>query len=1360
MRVNVFLLLLLSFISVSLIKGQLKVSETFSSCFINSYLPNTNTPAQLTFDVSFVVEKFPYKNVTTTGSPSPYPVIYYYGNYMIFGVSRIGPFTSGTPPTIQLFDTNNVSYPITFTQPCVGPEVSTNFARYNPSIVLFNKKTRDQSHLVFVSDISLQIDVMARSPGDFLDFYPYGTSPSSSIISMGKAFIIPTDLTYPFIGTNTINFKIDSIYQTRNFAMTTPFIDLSSNVPVLSAFKDHTLYESFEFNIVDSTGKAKMFSLTNESRLYEEGLLFPVYGYPSNAIYIGFKWYSGPSLIRTSDIVAVGYKNHTLKVISYTNPNKTLSSTFNSNTVTNSNEMIITFSTNLENSKFDFYEIRDPIDEADFGSEFNRKPWLSYPYGFSTGNFKNFTFTRSVFYSKYHSKYSFKTKVTKIVTLTKQTETVIPYVNNVEFFRMANGNTLVRQNLTVGNSGLAFSTLNGIKITSRDIVFRSDDDSQFKIYEKAFDTKSNLGFIEVIDNSGYDIRTKYPFSTPKITKKLDFDEITSIYFENQNVDLSTQGYWNTIYLNKSDADTDLKIPFKFYASKEKDYQDWDYLEWDYTLKLYKFKFWMPPRMFTGTVHYDIPIESSLGAKGTPFSLSALLPTAALNVVSTNADEMAPVVSVLNKFVNDVVGNNKTFGWKMKIHDPLNGLESGNITINSDIDYLGYKFTFGPCGSIDPYQGEYYFSITIDITKCRSQIFTIKELTLRDTSGHFSNSTATDGIINPFIYITDLTLLSIPITCQNDDGTDNEGPQILNFKTNVNTIDVTSSNDRNVTVYFETFDPSGISIRHNPYIYIEEFKNEPIGFRATRVKGYNDTFVAYKTVIQVPYNFGMLHGTQNGQAKIGISIFGATDIYMNVAGWTFEQLKNQTFNSILNVTTDSKDLVIESAEIITKYQKYLAVYGRNFGMDSSMISISIYRNDGTLETKFTSSQFNIFSNIYIEVIITFNLSEFTIKIEKEDVVKSTYVVSPPQTTFISPVYCTGFPADIEVDPDPIVTPSPTPSPTPPTKSCSSDCGASKGYGICATGTCACYYPHSGYDCESIAANYTVNSNQNDPSISVNTNDGIKFESILAVVELRELDSNSNQVASYDLKPDQWKLDSLKSNDIYKEIQYSYMLSTQTNITSTVQIYSQSYNVTFGNQIIHMQPSTIKFTFSLSTYPFSASTNYLQLVIMASFKSQDSLSSSCSLTDYISDSSTSEYLKIQIEDRSLYGRFIKYGIIDGRETSVTNTLLKDYKNTISKSDQSQLYIGLNIPQYKSTVQLDPDFSVLIETKSAADKENSICSQSDTKKLTNAQIAGIVVGGVVFLFIIGAITVFILSRKGNSSVAIKLRKIAGRG
>ncbi|EGC32466.1 hypothetical protein DICPUDRAFT_155550 [Dictyostelium purpureum] len=63
-----------------------------------------------------------------------------------------------------------------------------------------------------------------------------------------------------------------------------------------------------------------------------------------------------------------------------------------------------------------------------------------------------------------------------------------------------------------------------------------------------------------------------------------------------------------------------------------------------------------------------------------------------------------------------------------------------------------------------------------------------------------------------------------------------------------------------------------------------------------------------------------------------------------------------------------------------------------------------------------------------------------------------------------------------------------------------------------------------------------------------------------------------------------------------------------------------------------------------------------------------------------------------------------------------------NPITSTKELQSYIGIQIPNYKESVIIDPDFSVLVDSYSASSKSDSICPSNS--KLSATKIAGIIV------------------------------------
>ncbi|KAF2068838.1 hypothetical protein CYY_009842, partial [Polysphondylium violaceum] len=89
-----------------------------------------------------------------------------------------------------------------------------------------------------------------------------------------------------------------------------------------------------------------------------------------------------------------------------------------------------------------------------------------------------------------------------------------------------------------------------------------------------------------------------------------------------------------------------------------------------------------------------------------------------------------------------------------------------------------------------------------------------------------------------------------------------------------------------------------------------------------------------------------------------------------------------------------------------------------------------------------------------------------------------------------------------------------------------------------------------------------------------------------------------------------------------------------------------------------------------------------------------------------------------------------------------------NSISTQSEQQTYIGINIPFYSKSVQLDPDFSVLIDTRPASDTQDAICGGKSKSKLTKPQLIGIIIGGVAFAAVLVVGLTYIVYKKRQKS------------
>ncbi|EGC36323.1 hypothetical protein DICPUDRAFT_21421, partial [Dictyostelium purpureum] len=161
---------------------------------------------------------------------------------------------------------------------------------------------------------------------------------------------------------------------------------------------------------------------------------------------------------------------------------------------------------------------------------------------------------------------------------------------------------------------------------------------------------------------------------------------------------------------------------------------------------------------------------------------------------------------------------------------------------------------------------------------------------------------------------------------------------------------------------------------------------------------------------------------------------------------------------------------------------------------------------------------------------------------------------------------------------------------------------------------------------------------------------------------------------------------------------------TNINVTLEWFSNEKSISFANQNLTMMPSTMKYTISLSPYSFNDNFCNLQLIMMAQIQSDRN--DICSNKEYGNTTSgdNANYIKLQVDKNSFYGRFIQRGIIDSNIKKVQNQLLDSSFQTISSTNnKQQSYIGILIPRYLYSAILDPDFSVLVDSNPA----DSVCN-----------------------------------------------------
>ncbi|EGG15874.1 hypothetical protein DFA_09543 [Cavenderia fasciculata] len=685
-------------------------------------------------------------------------------------------------------------------------------------------------------------------------------------------------------------------------------------------------------------------------------------------------------------------------------------------------------------------------------------------------------------------------------------------------------------------------------------------------------------------------------------------------------------------------------------------------------------------------------------------------------------------------------------YKFTIIDGYHGFDNGSIELMTSMNPLVYTTIYLNNLTIttgDIYNGTHEFTINVDPSKCTKDFtVTVGKVLLYDRGGWMSSSKVylgdydmgsnnPDHYFNPFFYIADQAFIATSVVCTSG-SIDTSFPTIVEFSSSRTTMDV-GSNDRNVSFGLVVSDVSGVD-----------------GYPTVYLVGNQGEWLAVEPSIKAPTMFNYTATVPHGFGVNGIifSVYGLKDNVQNLGGYSNLELQNAGFSYMINTTYSTDIPSIYSVSNLYSYpsnvsvasdDEIITIRGRGFGLDSQQLMAFIEYPDGVMRHTVTFVYHIVAFVRYnprralpnVPVIVSLTLGTNTHDLSVMP------ITLPPQ------VY---FPTN--------TTPPFIPKPTPCSPSSSSTVNCT-GNGQCTFDGCICNAGWSGFYCESTVINTDEPTfNQTSPIVDIIVNDTKShtiIKSIISVVAIRELTMDETVFIEY--RPKNWTLNiTTPTTDNNNSIIMNYQTQLQdisTIVNVTIEWFSKDSQVVFANQTISIPATSTKVSIGLSSYPFYSSTNTLQVVMKTSIEAE--YESECSRKEYGGGSTKDmEWMKLGIDDKTLWGQFIKRGIIDSdRITSITNEILTDYVDDIPRKSNSSFtttFIGLNLPQYSVSAQLDPNFVHLIDVdndKTGGSTLESICKAKDNG-LTMGQIAGIVVGCIVGAAIAFASALFLVHRR----------------
>ncbi|EGG20629.1 hypothetical protein DFA_00490 [Cavenderia fasciculata] len=688
-----------------------------------------------------------------------------------------------------------------------------------------------------------------------------------------------------------------------------------------------------------------------------------------------------------------------------------------------------------------------------------------------------------------------------------------------------------------------------------------------------------------------------------------------------------------------------------------------------------------------------------------------------------------------------------------VYDPINGLKNGTIQVRSSISPVPYTFQFNQDTRVsgDDKTGVYQFTIPIDTNACKTQVLSIGKIILYDNGEWDSRylQEITSGVqpqFSPF-HLFSSPIPTTTVVCS-PTVTDVKAPILTSFNISRTTVDV-GSNDREVIFNLTATDGAGIGLVGYPTIYLlDNFGNSLI----VEPTDYANTSPSFGYSVTLPFGFG----TNDGM--IMVSVYGLRDKYDNLGGYSMLQLKAAGYDSNITVTYSTEIPSIFGVTNLYSYpntivaspnDEIITIRGRGFGDNPQQLIGTIDYGNGTAYAHNITMAHHVLVYMQYDPRLAVPGRLATVNLQR-------------------------FAHNHSIDIMPIQLAAPlifVPKPTPcsPSSTSSVNCSAN---GQCTFDGCQCKAGWSGFYCESTVINVDEPTyNNTAPIIDIVVKDGNSSQavirSVIAVVGVRELTLDGQIVKEY--RPKQWTLvvstpDIANNNSLL--LNYNTTLQdTDTMVNVTVEWFSVDSSVEFANQTIKIPATSTKISIALSAYPFSSILNTLQVVLKTSVEAE--YDAECSSKEYgFGDSQDVEWMKLNIDEKTLWGQFIKRGIIDDRVTTISNQLVTDFidtdnnnsssssnntytnTNTSSTPSYTTNYIGMNLPYYNQMAKLDPNFAHLINVD--GDNSDATCKgKSSSDGLSTGQIAGIVAGCIVAGAVaVGAVMYTVHKRKTNIS------------
>ncbi|KAF2071294.1 hypothetical protein CYY_007383 [Polysphondylium violaceum] len=469
---------------------------------------------------------------------------------------------------------------------------------------------------------------------------------------------------------------------------------------------------------------------------------------------------------------------------------------------------------------------------------------------------------------------------------------------------------LVRGNL---NDGLFEIPLN---LSSSDLNGATPSFYVYDLYNRLTLTDSSTSINFELDQSLL-ITTK-PY--------ISINDITHFEFIHNSFDDSINIFRSSLFLNISNADKSLKPAFYWIDPNHKLQLGYKTFigYYDEGIKMFRIDFEIPKMSAFVNLLYFVRIQPtsfsflSLEAK---FGKSALI-----TFDKTDFDNSPPMITQVELIKGDKVlvqpNNVVEIGYRFTIVDRPAGFASGKVSIISDYDGEARVLNLDSNSRIsgNKFEGVYEIKFIVP-SNSRNQTFMISDVVLTDENDKNSYYPPTYSTLSPFLQLQHQNL--------------NINVEFVNavFETTLPTLQTFSVVKISKNVFKFTLSiqdaESGISIRHNPYVFVKGFQSLFKKVSTYRVSPNN-----YEAIVSLDYPL-IYHGCL-------FSVYGITDNHLNINGYSSLDLKEKGFTYFYKMSDLQDEPIapeIQSSSSITQQGGSITLNGQRFAPEISKLLVN-------------------------------------------------------------------------------------------------------------------------------------------------------------------------------------------------------------------------------------------------------------------------------------------------------------------------------------------------------------------------------------------------------------------------------------